>query len=141
MYGKERHHFGETIQTWDFVHMDHVPYSNFSVFERRIIGYHNGTKIPGIKCVEILPDRYMIHVTGRDLECTFSLPYHLLGKKRLFRDLDHSDMRKVAVSIFSDEADIQILMRDLEKVKRTAIATLDREKEKSGSHGLVEASL
>jgi len=141
MHGKERHHSGETIQTRDFVYMDNAIYSNFSVFERRIIGYHNGTKIPGIKYVEILPDGYTMHVIGKDLECVLPLPYHLLGKKRLFRDLDHSDMRKVAVSIFSDEADIQILMRNLEKVKRTAIATLDREKEKSGSHGLVEASL
>lgn len=124
-----------------YVKKDHVPYSNSPVFERRITGDHNGTKIPGIKCVEILPNGYMMHVIGKDLECVLPLPYHLLGKKRLFRDLDHRDMRKVAVSIFSDEADIQILVRDLEKVKRTAIAMLDREREKSGSHGLVEASL
>jgi hypothetical protein len=143
MQKKDSHRPTGPVQTQDFVYRDNVrdkvPYCNFPVFERAVDIDGNNTF--GIKYVEILPGGYMIHIRAKDMECILPLPYYLLGKKKLFRELGPEDMRKVAGSVFSDEANVEMLMYELEKLKGLAIAVLDRENQESGSHDLLEASL
>lgn len=142
MQRKDSHRPTGPVQTQDFIYRRKsrkVLYRSSPVFERAT--ELNGSDAFGIKYVKILPDRYEIYIRAKDAECIVPLPYYLLGEKKLFRELDPEDMRRVAGSVFSDEANVEMLVYELEKIKSLAIAVLDKEKQESGNHVQAEASL